>query len=37
MKPTDWFLVIAAFNNGWTFAAFTVFVAVWLYLKMRPR
>jgi len=35
MKPTDWIPLIAAVNNGWTLAAFAVFLAVWLYLRSK--
>lgn len=31
MKPTDWIAVLPAVNNGWTFAAFLVVVALTLY------
>jgi hypothetical protein len=33
MKPADWIPLVAAVNNGWTFAAFAVVVGMWLYFR----
>jgi hypothetical protein len=35
MQLTPWFSVLPAVQNGWTFAAFLVIVAIWLSLRRR--
>jgi len=35
LKPTDLLPLLPAINNGWTFAAFVVVVAVWIYSTRR--
>ncbi len=35
MKPTDLVALIPTVTNGWTFAAFIVGLAVWLYVNRR--
>jgi len=32
MKLTDWIPLVAAVNNGWTFAAFALVLVVWLLI-----
>ncbi len=35
MKPADWIALLPAVNNGWSFAAFVIVVAVTLFFRSR--
>jgi hypothetical protein len=35
MQLAPWFTVLPAVQNGWTFAAFLILLAVWLALRRR--
>jgi hypothetical protein len=37
MNPLDLFSLVSAVNNGWTFAAFAIVLAVWLWLHLRRK
>jgi hypothetical protein len=35
MQLAPWFTALPAVQNGWTFAAFLILLAVWLWLSRR--
>lgn len=35
MRITPWISALAAVQNGWTFTAFLILLAVWLVLRRR--